>query len=56
MLTISIIITPHYSIKLSTIYITEGFFSFSVVVIEDEYSSLRLAAFETRHCSVEEIS
>lgn len=53
MLTIPIIITFHYSIKLSTVYITEVFYFRSVVIIEDECI---LAVFETKQCPIEEIS
>lgn len=53
LLTIPIIITFHYSIKLSTVYITEVFYFCSVVIIEDECI---LAVFETRQCPTEEIS
>ena len=53
LLTIPIIITFHYSIKLSTIYITEVFYFCSVVIIED---ARILAVFETRQCPIEEIS
>ena len=53
LLTVSIIITFNYSIKLSTTYITEVFHFCSVVIIEDECI---LAAFETKQGPIKEIS
>jgi hypothetical protein len=55
LLTITTVTTFHYSIQLSTIYITEVSYFCSVIIIEDGCSSLFLNAFETRHCPTKEI-
>lgn len=56
LLTVPIRITFHYSIKLSTIYITEVFYFCSIVIIEEACSCLTPAALETRCCPHEGIS